>query len=227
MTKILLAEDDINIIELIKDVLTSEGYEICIAENGIKALDLLNKEYPDLVITDITMPEMNGFTLCQEIRKNSTFKDLPILILTGKDLIEDKYLGFTKGADDYLTKPFNIIELSLRVKALLRRQRKYQNVDSVKNEFILNDKNSSLKLQNGKEVFLTEIEFKIFSYLLQHRGEIITSKILHTKALDIPIYVGDEGHIRNHIRNIRIKIEKDPSRPLIIKTIPHRGYIIE
>ena len=226
MSRILVVDDDESILELVKINLELMGHDVLTAPDGIKGFALVKQELPDLVILDVMMPEVDGFTVAQRIRQYPATKETPILMLTALGMLQDKVQGFNSGVDDYLVKPFELEELKLRVKALLRRSDSLP--ESLKNpeifsvgDFILMPENLSVKIK-GEEIKLTPIEYEILNNLVQHHGQTVSSGSL---LKEIWGYSKDDDveTIRVHIRHLRSKIEK-ASKTNYIETIYGGGY---
>jgi DNA-binding response OmpR family regulator len=231
--KILIVEDDEMISYTIKIHLENSGYKIVTARNGEEAISLLNDFRDiDLIITDIRMPILDGIEFCRYVRNQPENKYLPILILTASSDSLTKYQGFSAGTDDYITKPFDPIELLFRIQALIRRS--YQEKPDIyeantKKNFEQNSPNfvDSLIEINGKKIFFTNIEFDLFYFLYKNSNRYITSEELLNKVMEYPPKTGNQEIIRTHIKKIRNKIETDPHNPEIIKTLPRKGYFID
>lgn len=226
---ILIAEDDPDIRDGIRILLSGEGYRILEAGDGAKALELFSPEV-DLVILDVMMPGMSGLRVCEELRKSST---VPILFLTAKSQESDKLLGLTAGGDDYLVKPFSFVELSARVKALLRRYCVYQGKETAApgpDKRVLCSHGVKLALEynrvwvDGKEVNLTETEYKILRLLMQDPERIFSVPTLYESVWNEPYYYVSNGTVMVHVRNLRTKIESDPQNPRRIRTVWGKGY---
>ena len=222
--KILVVDDEKDIRNIISIYLENNDFQSIQAENGEEALRLLNYGEIDLVILDIMMPNIDGLSLCMKIRENS---NIPIIMLSAKDQDMDKVIGLTSGADDYLTKPFNPIELIARVRAQLRRYNEF-NPYQINNEilkydnFVLNLSTHKL-LKNDEEIILTPTEFKILKLLLTNRGIVFSTEKIFER-----IWGEDNFDVDNtvmvHIRNLRDKIEDDNKSPKYIKTVWGVGY---
>lgn len=227
MKKILIIDDDQSINELIKINLELCGYEVIQAYNGTIGYALAKQETPSLIILDVMMPEVDGFTVAKRIRENSETHNIPILMLTALSQLNDKVNGFNIGVDDYLVKPFEIEELQVRVRALLKRTHQIPNTIAVRdlltyNEITLLPETYSIQI-NNKKTKLTPIEFDIFNLLFQNHGSMVSvSKIL----TDIWGYApnDDAETIRVHIRHIRSKIDKIANGKKYIETIYGGGY---
>lgn len=227
MNKILIVDDDIAINELIKVNLEMHSYTVFQAFNGTEGFAIAKQDIPDLIILDVMMPEVDGYTVAQRIRQNNSTKDIPIIMLTALSQLQDKVRGFDIGIDDYLVKPFEIEELFVRVRALLKRVRKIPTSMAVKELLIVNEitllpETYSVKI-NDSVAKLTPIEFEIFYILFQNHGNMISSKKL---LKDIWGYepTDDIETIRVHIRHLRSKIDKISNGKKYIETIYGGGY---
>lgn len=225
MSKILIIDDDPSIVELIKVNLEIQGHTIFTANDGLTGIALAQQEIPDLIILDLMMPGTDGFTTCQRIRQIENIKEIPVLMLTALSSTNDKVQGFNSGGDDYLTKPFELPELYVRVKALLRRSGK-TNVTTTLPEILHADditlipESREVKIVD-KVVRLTPIEFEVLHCLLQHHGQTVTtSKLLE----EVWGYAPDDDvdTIRVHIRHLRTRIELGGKK--YIKTVYGGGY---
>lgn len=218
---ILIAEDDADIRELLRLYLEGEGYEVVEAENGAIALQRVQDNKPDMAILDIMMPEMNGYEVIKELRKDS---NIPILILSAKSEDNDKILGLNLGADDYVQKPFNPMEIIARVKAQLRRTM-YASGEILKiRELSLNTATCQLS-KNGKMIFLTPTEYKILAQLMRTPGQIFTKTQLYEGVFGA-FFESDDNTMMVHISKLREKIEDDPKNPKYIITVRGLGYKI-
>ena len=219
---ILIAEDDKDIRELLKLYLESEGYRVLEAENGRLALELAQKEQPDMAVLDVMMPEMNGLEVTRALRKSS---EIPILILSAKSTDNDKILGLNLGADDYIAKPFNPMEIVARVKAQLRRTVRASGEILKVRELSLNT-TSFVLTKNDKQIFLTPTEYKILAQLMKSPGQIFTRVQLY-EAVAGDFFSNDDNTMMVHISKLREKIEDDPKSPKYIITVRGLGYKIE
>lgn len=221
--KILIVDDEDHIRELLKFNLEKNGYVVYMENDGLNGLKLAREKQVDLILLDLMLPGMDGFEVCKEIRRDNIISNVPIIMLTAKSEEIDKILGLELGADDYITKPFSIRELSARIKALLRRSNvKYDNE-------ILRFGNIALNLQtrevlkHGKKLDFTLKEFEVLKLLIQNKGKILTREILLDKIWGYE-YVGETRTVDVHIRHIRKKIEEDDKKPIYIQTIRGVGY---
>lgn len=227
MTKILVIDDDTAINELIKINLELQGYEVICSYNGTDGFALAKQELPELIILDVMMPEVDGFTVAQRIRQCPEIEDTPILMLTALSELNDKVNGFNIGVDDYLTKPFEIEELLVRVRALLKRSNRIPKSVAVRDlltykEITLLPEVYSVKI-NDKIQKLTPIEFDIFNVLFQNHGNMVSSQKLLKEVWG---YEPDDDieTIRVHIRHLRSKIDKISDGKKYIETIYGGGY---
>lgn len=225
--KILVIDDDLAINELIKVNLELAGYKVVQAFDGIKGFALAKQEVPSLVVLDVMMPEVDGFTVAQRIRKNPETAEVPILMLTALSQINDKVKGFDIGVDDYLVKPFEMDELMVRVRALLKRTAQIPKSAATRDllslgEITLLPETYSVEI-NGKVAKLTPIEFDIFNLLFQNHGAMVSSAQL---LKEIWGYAPDDDveTIRVHIRHLRLKLDKISNGKKYIETIYGGGY---
>ncbi len=225
--KILVIDDDLAINELIKVNLELAGYKVIHAFDGIKGFALVKQELPCLVVLDVMMPEVDGFTVAQRIRKNPQTAEVPILMLTALSQINDKVKGFDIGVDDYLVKPFEMDELLVRVRALLKRTAQIPKSAATRDllsvgEITLLPETYSVEI-NGKIAKLTPIEFDIFNLLFQNHGAMVSSAQL---LKEIWGYAPDDDveTIRVHIRHLRSKLDKISGGKKYIETIYGGGY---
>ncbi len=228
--KILIADDEKDIRNLIKVYLLANDYEILEAENGIEALNKIDDSV-DLVILDVMMPKMDGIETCIKIREGYT---MPVLFLTAKIEDIDKLTGFNSGADDYITKPFNPLDLLARVKANLRRYKEYSATMNPKNNpemITINDLTMNLAahtLHNRQQLIkLTKIEFAILALFFKNRGRVFSLEQIYELVWEESRILNAESTVSVHIRNLREKIEADMSNPLYIKTVWGVGYRVD
>jgi two-component system, OmpR family, response regulator VanR len=228
--RILIVEDDHAIADLIEIHLVNDGYEVFKAEDGASAMAFLDKNTVHLVILDIMMPGMDGLEVCRRIRKTL---NTPILMLSAKSQDMDKVLGLSTGADDYLTKPFNVVELLARVKSQLRRyltlnpqSAPSEEADAIAAGGVVIDKSSHVITVNDREIQLTPTEFDILLLLASHPDRVFSAEEIFRRVWE-DRYYDSNNTVMVHIRKIREKIEEDPGNPVIIKTVWGVGYKIE
>ena len=227
MAKILVIDDDRAINELIKVNLELAYYEVITAYDGNKGYALAKQELPDLIVLDVMMPEVDGYTVAKRIRENETTKDIPIIMLTALNMLQNKAQGYDIGVDDYLVKPFEIEELKMRIKALLKRVNTIPKSVAVKEVLTQGDitlipENYSIEIK-GQSVNVTPIEFDIVNLLMQNYGNMVSSaKILK----EVWGYEADDAveTIRVHMRHIRTKLDKISNGKKYIETIYGGGY---
>jgi two-component system, OmpR family, response regulator RpaA len=227
MAKIIVVDDDAAIQTLIKINLELQKHQVLTASDGIEGYALIQQEIPDLVILDVMMPNADGYTVCQRMRKNPATEHIPVLMLTALGVVEDKVKGFDVGADDYLVKPFELPELQVRVRALLRRSGKLpksaasQDILSI-GDITLIPENLEVKIKN-QIVKLTPTEFEILNCLVQNHNQAIPlGKLLQ----EVWGYSPDDDveTIRVHVRHLRSKLEKISEGKSYIETIYGGGY---
>ena len=231
MQKILIVDDEKEIRDLIEIYLKSEGYETLKAADGEEALNILNREDPDLIILDIMMPKMNGIDACLKIREE---RQMPIIMLSAKSEDVDKILGLNMGADDYLTKPFNPLELVARVKSQLRRFYKLNPRVITKEDDgkTINIEDMVINLDKheifigDKEIKLTPTEFDILVLLAKNKGKVFSIANIYESVWNQE-FLESDNTVMVHIRKIREKTEENPRKPKFIKTVWGVGYKIE
>lgn len=230
--KILIVDDEVEIADLVELYLKSEGYTVRKFYSGREALDCVNSEELDLAILDVMLPDMDGFTLCARIREEHFW---PIIMLTAKVEDMDKIMGLTIGADDYITKPFNPLELVARVKTQLRRYTRYNRPEgeaapAQENEhdirgLVINKDTHKCTLY-GKNIALTPIEFGILWYLCEHQGRVVSSEELF-EAVWGEKYLDNNNTVMAHIGRLREKLGEPPRKPRFVKTVWGVGYQVE
>ena len=226
--KILIVEDDTNLLATLKYNLDKDGYDVATAVDGAEAIETARKEKPDLIILDIMLPIMNGFEICRILRKEMT---VPILMLTAKAEEMDKIVGLEIGADDYMTKPFSMRELLARVRAMLRRTRmivsestEEENVWKIKDLEVDPTRHRVLLRETPLE--LTPKEFDLLAFLARNKGFVFNRDQLLAKVWGYE-YVGDTRTVDVHIRWLRQKIEANPRKPEYLITVRGTGYKLE
>ncbi len=220
--KILVVDDEALLVKGIRFNLQNEGYDVITGANGLEAVQLAKEPGVNLIVLDVMMPEMDGLTACRKIRE---FSDVPIIMLTAKVDDMDKLMGFEHGADDYLTKPFNILELKARIKALLRRTSTVQNTNS--NHLVIGEIRLDLDARNayvaGKLVDLTAKEFDVVEYLMKNPNHVYSRENLLDTIWRYE-YRSDIRTVDVHIRRLREKLEENPAEPKYIMTKWGVGY---
>ncbi len=248
---ILVVEDDDIVALTIERCLRRENYRVTLANSGVDGLQQARRRKPELVILDVIMPGMDGFAVCREMRADPILSDVPILFLTAKTKPEDRITGFNVGGDDYLGKPFNLDELTLRVRAILRRTKPSLAEDNGKNGnaagdvktkplstkndkrftlslkgYVLDSKTFELSIPERDCIRLTPIQFDLLYHLMSHPGEVFSPSRLLDEVWDYPSDAGSPDLVRVHIKNLRERVELDPREPTFIETVPGFGYTI-
>jgi two-component system, OmpR family, response regulator RpaA len=228
MHTVLVIDDDELVSRTLQRALKMYGYQVMVANGGIEGLQLARRHVPDLFILDIVMPGADGYQVCRQIRGDPLLRQLPVLFLTAKSKDEDKIEGFRAGADDYLSKPFNMEELQLRVKAILRRigPRDFDMDNSsviCVGDVALDCRSFKVTTPQGT-VLLTNVQFDLMYHLMSNAGQIFTSQQLLQDVWDYPPDTGSPELVRAHVKNLRDKIEPSPNRPLYIRTVQGHGY---
>lgn len=226
---ILAVDDDPDVLGTLTRALTREGYEVGRASSGLEALKMLAERRPDLVILDIIMPGLDGLSVCRKIRADDQYNSLSILFLTARGQTDDVVAGLDAGGDDYVPKPFELSELTARVRALVRRSYRNTVIESPVISI------GSLKLDsNTHQVFvgetppiqLTATEHRLLRYLMEHPNQALSPQHLLEAVWDYPPETGDPDLVRAHVRNLRAKLEKRDPNTTFIRTIHGVGYMI-
>ena len=217
--RILVVDDEMELREVVARYLEQAGYEVLTAASGVTAVKMFHDNSPDMVILDLMLPDIPGEKVCQVIRESYS---TPVIMLTSKSSDEDKIKGLGLGADDYMTKPFSPKELVMRVKAIFRRLGMKEGKGGRNGGIVVDEKAYTVK-KNGSEIELTPIEFKLLAAMSKNPGRTYTREQLITYALGYE-YEGMNRTIDSHIKNLRHKIEEDPSSPIYIKTVFGVGY---
>ncbi len=228
MTKILVCDDDADIVSAVKIYLAAEGYEVIGCQNGAEAVEIVKKEQIQLAIMDIMMPKTDGITAVAQMRASGS--NVPVIFLTAKGEDTDKVLGLNIGADDYITKPFNPVELTARVKAQLRRYMNFGGARKAESEItiegiVLNDSAKTVTV-DGEPVALTPTEFDILKLLMQNPGTVFSSAKIYSEVWKDEPY-GSDNIIAVHIRHLREKLEINPAEPRYLKVVWGQGYKFE
>jgi DNA-binding response OmpR family regulator len=227
MMNILVCDDDKEIVEAVEAYLNNEGYEIIKCYNGREAIEAVQNNEVHLILMDIMMPEMNGFKAVTKIRE---IKNIPVIMLSAKSEDTDVILGLNMGADDYITKPFNPLELIARVKSQLRRYTTLGGVTGQKDFYksgnlIIDDERKEVTV-DGESVKLTPVEYKILLFLTKNAGRVFSIDDIYQNAWNEPSF-NPENTVAVHIRRIREKIEIDPKNPKYLKVVWGVGYKVE
>lgn len=259
---ILVIEDDEIVSRTIERSLRNQDFKVTVASSGIEGLRIARNQVPDLVILDVIMPGMDGYAVCREMRADIKLSSVPVLFLTAKIKDEDKITGFKAGADDYLCKPFNIDELILRVRAILRRSGRSSNRNESENQvdagsmeltphaqkvleriqgsskvldrgrflivgdYVLDTHTYELHTPKQGALRLTPVQYDLLYHLMSHPDQIFTPSRLLDEVWNYPTDAGSPDLVRVHIKNLRERIEPDPSSPSFIRTVPGYGYTV-
>ena len=228
MYTILVCDDDRDIVDAIEIYLTSEGYQIMKAYNGRDAINIINRETVHLALLDIMMPEMDGIRATITLREAGN--PVPIIFLTAKSEDSDKVLGLNIGADDYITKPFNPLELTARVRSALRRYTKLGSMTQEQHiystgDLVVNDECKEVYV-DGEQIRLTPIEYNLLKLLVRNKGRVFSISEIYEKIWKEPSY-GADNIVAVHIRHIREKIEINPKEPKYLKVVWGIGYKVE
>jgi two-component system alkaline phosphatase synthesis response regulator PhoP len=218
--KVLVVDDDVKTVELVRLYLDRDGYQVLTAYDGVEALRLARESYPDLIVLDLMLPDIDGLEVCRTLRHES---DVPIIMLTARTTDQDKLIGLDLGADDYVTKPFSPKELAARVQAVLRRLPGERGPEEIKiGELSMNFTTHEAWFAD-RPLSLTSVEFKLLGILAKEPGRVFSRANLIEEALGYD-FEGFDRTIDVHILNLRRKLEPDPSHPRYIKTVYGVGY---
>ena len=220
--QVLVVDDDVGILRLMRDVLELEGYQVLLASSAEATFEVMAKEAPDLVLLDIRLPDMDGYTICQCIRQ---FSQLPIIMVTAKGNEEEKVQGLEAGADDYVTKPFSSSELAARIKAVLRRSKLWEEYPEPTlhcGELVVDFARCRISV-GGQGVNLTATEYRLLSYLARNAGRVLTSAQILENVWGEE-YLGDTHILQVNIGRLRKKLEDEAGNPKYIITRPGIGY---
>jgi two-component system alkaline phosphatase synthesis response regulator PhoP len=218
--RVLVVDDDVKTVELVKLYLNRDGYRVLAAYDGVEALRLAQESHPDLIVLDLMLPGLDGLEVCRTLRKES---DVPIIMLTAKTTDQDKLTGLELGADDYISKPFSPQELAARVRAVLRRLPGERGPEEIKRGKLTVNFSKHDAFLAGKPLNLTPIEFKLLAVLIKEPGRVFSRAQLIENALGYD-FEGFDRTIDVHVLNLRRKLEPDPQHPRYIKTVYGAGY---
>ena len=220
-SRLLVVDDEPDITRVLATFLGTQGYSVRTADDGATALKVMRDWYPDLIITDLSMPNMGGITFCREVRKSSL---VPIVVLSVREEESTKVDALNSGADDYVTKPFGMEELLARVRAALRRSKQSEHLMTrfEAGDFRIDQEAHTVHIK-GREVRLTPKEFQLLTYLIRNSGRVLTPRTLLTEVWE-RTYTEQLDNVRALVRQLRKKIEPNPSSPRYLKTEPWVGY---
>ena len=229
MTRILVVDDDVHVLKSITRVLEDADYEVLPASSGKEALEMIARQMPDMVILDIIMPEMDGIEVCRRIRADPFLARMPVLFLTAKGRPSDVAQGLDAGGDDFLVKPFEVIELPARIRALLRRASGGPLDPTadflIVGELRLHATRSELHLADSP-IEITPVEHRLLHYLMMHAGNPVSTQQLLEDVWEYPPGTGNPKLVQVHIANLRTKIEPVSASPHYIRNVRGRGYLI-
>lgn len=221
---LFLLEDDYAIATGLCYSLENEGYSVTHASGVKQAIDIISKEKFSLYILDLTLPDGSGYDVCKEIKKQG---DLPVIFLTAYDDEVNVVMGFEFGADDYISKPFRLKELLVRIKSVLRRYNNETADGIIKFKDLTVNTNEAKVYKNGEEIILTAMEYRVLLILLNNRGKVLSRTQLLENIWDVDGDFVEDNTLTVYIKRLRDKIEEEPNRPLIIKTVRGLGYMID
>ncbi|MDY5243415.1 MAG: response regulator transcription factor [Eubacterium sp.] len=221
---LFLLEDDYAIATGLCYFLENEGYSVTHASGVKQAIDIISKEKFSLYILDLTLPDGSGYDVCKEIKKQG---DLPVIFLTAYDDEVNVVMGFEFGADDYISKPFRLKELLVRIKSVLRRYNNETADGVIKFKDLTVNTNEAKVYKDGNEIILTAMEYRLLLILLNNRGKVLSRTQLLENIWDVDGDFVEDNTLTVYIKRLRDKIEEEPNRPLIIKTVRGLGYMIE
>lgn len=221
---LFLLEDDYAIATGLCYSLENEGYSVTHASGVKQAIDIISKEKFSLYILDLTLPDGSGYDVCKEIKKQG---DLPVIFLTAYDDEVNVVMGFEFGADDYISKPFRLKELLVRIKSVLRRYNNESADGVIKFKDLTVNTNEAKVYKNGEEIILTAMEYRLLLILLNNRGKVLSRTQLLENIWDVDGDFVEDNTLTVYIKRLRDKIEEEPNRPLIIKTVRGLGYMID
>lgn len=219
MSRILIVEDDLDIVENLTILLQDEGYFVCIASSMGQALNILNTENVDLVLLDITLPDGNGYSICTAVKRTT---NAPVIFITAMTDEASIVTGFQLGADDYITKPFKPMELICRVRNALRKSGKVPSVFQVEDLHV--DARSGIVTKAGAEIILSALEYRLLLVFLNHFGETLSRRDILHEIWDLAGDYVNDNTLTVYIKRLRDKIELDPANPVILKTVRGLGY---
>ena len=224
-TSVLVVDDDIRILRMLQRMLELEGYQVLTASSGVAALDIFDEKTPELVLLDIMLPDIDGYTVCQNIHE---FSQIPIIMITAKDGDEEKVRGLDAGADDYVTKPFSANELVARVRAVLRRTRLWDEHPEPAFSFqdLVIDFVRHKVTAGSQEVNLTATEYRLLAYLVHNAGRVVTPDQI-IEAVWGEEYIGEAHLLQVNMARLRQKLKDDARNPKYILTKPGIGYMMQ
>ncbi len=231
---VLLVDDEADLIWAVERSLAFAGYQVLTAQDGPEALSIARRHFPDLAILDINIPGLDGIEVCRQMRLDPMLTNIPIIFLTQRSAAIDKISGLDEGADDYIVKPFDLQELKARMRALLRRAHKTAHESDKRDakDILLAgpmalDPNTRQVHLKDRIVQLTSTEFDLLYFLITHPGKVFSCQQLLQQIWRYPPGSGETGLVRWHIKNLRTKLEADPTHPTYLRSVARQGYMLE
>lgn len=229
--RLLLVDDEMAIINVIRLGMEHAGFLVNCASEGYQALDMAQRLKPDIVILDVMLPDLDGFEVCRRLRENQATTNIPILMLTAKDDVKDRVQGLNIGADDYVTKPFNLVELVARVRALLRRQQRVVETGGPGGRVLtvadLTLDEAAHEVKRGNRIIeLTATEFNLLHLFMNHPRQVLDRQTILNRIWGYD-FMGETNIIEVYVRYLREKIEDEPSAPRFIQTVRGIGYVLK
>ncbi len=224
---VIAVDDEPDVLGTLTRILGREGYEVGQATSGTEAWQKIVYRRPDLLILDVMMPGMDGLTLCRQLRADNRFIDLPVLLLTARNTTDDVVSGLDAGGDDYVSKPFEVAELTARVRALLRRGLVGEDKNAVIELGVLKLDSDTYQVHiDERSIQLTSTEHRLLRYMMEHPNQALSPQRLLEAVWDYPPRTGDPDLVRAHVRNLRAKLEQGDESKQVIRTIHGVGYMI-
>ncbi len=231
MSAILVVDDEEMVLSVVQHALQDHGFEVLTASDGPTALNLARRHQPELVVLDINMPGMDGLEVCRRLRGDPVIGDVLILFLTQRDEVDDRVKGLEMGGDDYLPKPFDAEELVARVRAVMRRMSRVRRDETAEAQVLrvggltLNAATREAEV-DGRRVPLTPVQLDLLYHLMAHPGEVFGAEQLLVQVWGYAPGTGDPSLVRWHMKNLRERLEEDPSSPLYLHTVVRHGYVV-
>jgi len=228
--RVLVVDDDPDVAKTIENALR-RSHTVFLALSGVQGIQQARQVKPDVIILDVVMPGMDGFEVCRRLRDDPLLSATPILFLTARGRTEDRIQGLQLGADDYMTKPFSLQELELRIQAIMRRVGAVEAKPPADGLIEVGDIRLNTKtyevVVGDRTALLTPIEFELLYHFMVHPGEVFSTHRLLQEVWDYPTDTGSPDLVRMHVRNLRSKIEPDPARPIYLVTVSRHGYSLK
>jgi DNA-binding response OmpR family regulator len=226
MALILVGNREAPVNDIVRAGLQTDGHTVSAAQSGPALVELLETERFDLAVLDVSLPILDGLEVCRRIRKCPITSDLPVVFLTSRDTTRDRVRGFEAGCDDYVAKPFSVVELRWRIRAILRRRSAPSRRAPLSIGPLRLDPNTYKVNIEEHDAMLTPIEYKLLRYLIENAGRVFSSQQLLNQVWGYPPGCGNTGLVRTHIKNLRTKLEGSTEIPSVIQTVPRHGYTL-